>query len=224
MVDSYQKINGPSRPPLKNGPAKSVIVLLHGYGADGNDLLSLADHWAGLLPESAFHAPHAPFPCEASSFGRQWFGFQGRSETDIFADAQKAALLLDGYLDGLLKDMNLEDGNLALVGFSQGTMMALQTGLRRSYPVAGILGFSGALLAPESLAKEIKSRPPVLLIHGTDDPVLPFEAMGRAQEALQQTNVSVVTQARPGVGHWIDASGLSRGGEFLVSCLSHPAS
>jgi len=168
-------LQGPSRPPRVGGKPKSLVVLLHGLGADGNDLISLAPYWAPLLPETEFLAPHAPFPCDMAPYGYQWFSAQDRSPAAVLAGVRAAAPFLDAFIDDALAKRGFDDADLALVGFSQGTMMSLYVGFRRSKPVAGIVGFSGRLLAPELLASELRSRPRTLLVHGTDDPLVPYE-------------------------------------------------
>ena len=213
-----QTLDGPAQPPAA-GTAKQLVVLLHGYGADGNDLIGLAPHWAPLLPEAEFVSPHAPFPCEAMPFGRQWFGFQGRTQDQVVEGVRIAAGILDHYLTRLLAERKMDESSLALVGFSQGAMMSLFVGLRRAKPVAAIVAYSGRLFAPESLGSELRARPKVLLVHGDHDEVVPPDALPRAYEALEAAKVPVAQMLRPGLGHGIDGEGLARGGEFLRSAF-----
>ncbi len=213
-----QTLDGPAQPPAA-GTAKQLVVLLHGYGADGNDLIGLAPHWAPLLPEAEFVSPHAPFPCEAMPFGRQWFGFQGRTQDQVVEGVRIAAGILDDYLSRLLAERKMDESSLALVGFSQGAMMSLFVGLRRAKPVAAIVAYSGRLFAPESLGSELRARPKVLLVHGDHDEVVPPDALPRAYEALEAAKVPVAQMLRPGLGHGIDGEGLARGGEFLRSAF-----
>lgn len=212
-------LSGPEFPPAGRGRARRLVLLLHGYGADGRDLLGLAPHWAHRLPDAAFVAPNAPFPCEMG-FGYQWFGFQERTPEEIAASALAAAAILDAYIDSELERRGLDESALALVGFSQGTMMALHVAPRRARSVAGVLGFSGMLVAPERLAAEIRSRPPVLLVHGDADPVVPYAELSRAAQALEQAGVPVRTETRPGLPHAIDEVGLLRGGAFLAEAFA----
>src|SRR6201997_5344382 len=170
-------LSGPARPPASGGTPRRLVILLHGLGADGNDLIGLAPYWAPLLPEAEFLAPDAPFPCDMAPFGRQWFSLQDRSPMSILAGVRAAAPILDAFIDDALEARNLEESRLALVGFSQGTMMSLYVGLRRAKALAGIVGFSGALIGSETLPQDIRSRPPVLLIHGDSDEIVPFQAL-----------------------------------------------
>src|ERR1700760_4311120 len=142
-------LSGPSRPPASGGPAKQLVILLHGLGADGNDLIGLAPYWAPLLPDAEFVSPNAPFPCDMAPYGYQWFSAQDRSPAAVLAGVRAAAPMLDTFIDESLAERGLGDADRALVGFSKGTMMSLFAGLRRAQPTAGILGFSGRLLAPE---------------------------------------------------------------------------
>ncbi len=210
-----QTLDGPSQPPAAGGTAKQLVVLLHGYGADGNDLIGLAPHWAPLLPEAEFISPHAPFPCEAMPFGRQWFGFQGRSQEQVVEGVRVAAGILDHYLTGLLAAHKIDESSLALVGFSQGAMMSLFVSLRRARPAAAVVAYSGRLFAPESLGTELRARPKVLLVHGDQDEVVLPEALPHAYEALKAAKVPVEQMLRPGLGHGIDGEGLAAGGQFL---------
>jgi len=153
-------------------------------------------------------------------FGRQWFSFQTRQPEHVLAGVRESAPILDAFLDDALKARGLGDGRLALVGFSQGTMMSLYVGLRRAKPAAAILGFSGRLLAPQLLPTELRSRPPVLLVHGDADPIVPFDSLAAAETALKENNIAVETLVRPGLGHGIAEEGLRRGGAFLRAHLA----
>jgi phospholipase/carboxylesterase len=213
-------LSGPSHPPAGGGKPRRLVVLLHGIGADGHDLIGLAPVFAQILPDTEFLSPHAPFPCDMAPFGRQWFSLQDRSPEAVLAGVRAAAPILDAFLDKALEERGLSDADLALLGFSQGTMMALHVGLRRRAPVAGILGYSGALIGAGLLPQEIISRPPVLLIHGDADGVVPFAALGLAEQALRAASVPVETVVRPGLDHAIDEEGLRRGAYFLHKVLA----
>ena len=214
------RLSGPSRPPASGGKPRRLVILLHGLGADGNDLIGLAPYWARLLPEAEFLSPNAPFPCDMAPYGYQWYSSQDRSPEAVLGGVRAAAPILDAFIDEALEERGLDSGELALVGFSQGTMMSLFVGLRRAAPVAGIVGFSGRLLAPELLASELRSRPPILLVHGTEDPLVPYSSLAAAETALKAAGVPVETVTSVGIGHSIDDQGLRRGGQFLKNVLS----
>ena len=213
-------LTGPRLDPIGGAPARSAVLLLHGYGADGNDLIGLAAEWAPALPETLFCSPHAPFACEASAFGRQWFGFQNKRQDLVAVEVATATGIIGRAIDALLEELSLEPGRLVLAGFSQGAMMALHVGLRRAKPVAGILGYSGLLMAPELLAAQLRSKPPVLLIHGDRDSVVPPDSLRDAQAALTRLSVPIEAMLRPGLAHGIDPEGLVQGRRFLERVLS----
>ena len=202
------------------GPEKadSVVVFVHGYGADGADLLGLADPLAPHLPGTAFYAPDAPEPCPINPMGRQWFSIprmDGSTEAEARAGLLRAADDLDGFLDAVLAQEGLGPDRLALVGFSQGTMLSLHVAPRRAVPIAGVVGFSGRLLAPERLAADTISRPPILLAHGDADPMVPFADMGLAARGLADAGFDVATHVMRGTGHGISPDGLSVALGFL---------
>ena len=213
-------LDGPRYGPASGQAPKQLVVLLHGLGADGNDLISLAPYLAQVLPEAAFVSPNAPFPCDMAPFGRQWFSLQERTPEAMLGGIRMSAPILEGFLDAELETAGLTAERLALVGFSQGTMMALHVGLRREAALGAIVGFSGALLAPELLPAEIKSRPPVLLIHGAADDVVPAQALPAAVAALEANAVPVTQELRPGLGHSIDEHGLQLAMAFLKEALA----
>jgi phospholipase/carboxylesterase len=220
LSDNATQLDGP-RHGVKagEGKARALVVFLHGLGADGNDLISLAPLLESLLPGTAFASPHAPWPCDMAPLGRQWFSLQDRDPDTLLAGVQAAAPLLNAFLDQELKAHGLSDDRLALVGFSQGTMTALHCALRRPRACAVVVGFSGALLKPEVLGNQIVSRPPVLLVHGDADQVVPFQALALAEEALQLNGVPVAAWRRPGLGHGIDNEGLQLAAISLVQNL-----
>jgi phospholipase/carboxylesterase len=215
-------LDGPRLDPAEGGAPDSIVVLLHGYGADGEDLISLAPLWARLLPRTLFVSPHAPFPCEINPAGRQWFGFEGVSPEMILAGTRMAASMVDGFLDALISEHELPAERIALVGFSQGAMMALHVAPRRSAPVAGVVSFSGALVAPERLEDEARAKPPILLVHGDADPLVPFASLAQAAAALKAAGFAVATEHRPGLPHAIDQVGLAVGARFLARALGVP--
>ncbi|MGE0720001.1 MAG: alpha/beta hydrolase [Alphaproteobacteria bacterium] len=214
------ELSGPTVGPAAGGAPREVVLLLHGLGADGNDLIGLAPYLAARLPHAAFAAPNAPFPCDMAPYGYQWFSLQDRSPAMMLAGIQAAAPMVDAYVDGLLEGLGLGDDRLAFVGFSQGTMMSLHVAPRRAKAPAGVVGFSGALLAGERLPDEIRSRPPVLLVHGDGDQVVPFAAMATAEGALAAAEVPVRSMRRPGLGHSIDEPGLRAAADFLADAFA----
>jgi phospholipase/carboxylesterase len=216
------KLEGPSFGPHAGGKPGHLVVLLHGYGADGNDLIGLAPVLAPVMPDVVFHAPNAPYPCEGSPMGYQWFGINRLDPASRLAGTRSAAPFVDAFLDDMFAKYGLDESKTALVGFSQGTMMSLHVGLRRPKQLAGIVGFSGALAGAEILKDEIKSRPPVLLLHGDEDPMLPHQLTEQAALALQQNGIEVAVHIAKGVGHGIDQTGLSHAARFLLQVLKLP--
>jgi phospholipase/carboxylesterase len=213
------RLDGPRFEPRSGGPAKQLIVLLHGLGADGQDLIGLAPFWAEALPDAAFVAPDAPEACDMGPYGRQWFSLQDRTPAIMAAGARAAAQGLEAFIDAELARLGLPPTALALAGFSQGCMMALFTGLRRTAAPAAILGYSGALLAPETLAAEIACRPPVLLVHGAADDIVPPQATRLAESVLRAAGVPVEAITRPGLAHGIDEAGLEAGRRTLLAAF-----
>ena len=204
------------------GQAKAAVVFLHGYGADGADLLGLADVLAPHLPGTAFFAPDAPERCPGAPFGRQWFPIpwiDGSSEAEQAAGLAAASADLNGFLDRLLAEEGLAADALALVGFSQGAMMAMQVAPRRAEPVAGVVAISGRLMTPELLAAEAAVKPPVLLLHGDRDEVVPFEDMSRAGNALVAAGFDTYGHVMQGTGHGIAPDGLGVALQFLKERL-----
>jgi phospholipase/carboxylesterase len=214
------ELDGPRLEP-PSGAAKRLVVFLHGYGADGNDLIDIGRAWQGLLPDTAFVSPHAPEPCGQAPTGRQWFPLFSRAPNERWDGARKAAPVLEKFLDAELARRKLAPSALALVGFSQGTMMSLHVGLRRAVSPAAIVGYSGIFVlpdkaAPEAVAGEIKSKPPVLLVHGDRDELIPAQALFQSAQMLAALEVPVEWHLSEGVGHGIDQEGLRHGGEFLA--------
>lgn len=208
----------------RKGPqdADAVVVFLHGYGADGADLLGLADPLAPHLPGTAFHAPDAPERSINNPMGYQWFPIpwlDGSSEADAKAAMDRSVTALNGFLDKVLADEGLNATRMVVIGFSQGTMMALHVLPRRTDAVAGIVGFSGRLLDAETLESEAKVKPPVLLIHGDQDPVVPFQDMGLAGDALLAADFDVFAHVMKGTGHGIAPDGLSVALSFIKDRL-----
>lgn len=214
-------IDGPRIQP-KSGQAKQLVVFLHGYGADGNDLIELGRQWRQLLPDAAFVSPHAPERCALSPAGRQWFPLTMRDPDERWRGAIAARPALDAFLSAELARHGLDETKLALVGFSQGTMMALHVGLRRARAPAAILGYSGALVSGPDGVEEPRAYatpPAVLLIHGEDDPVIPAEALLMSANALAERGVPTQWRLSPRLAHGIDNAGLFQGGLFLAQAF-----
>lgn len=218
MADFFD-LDGPRLPPRAGGKADSLVIFLHGLGADGDDLIGLAPYWANALPRTAFVSPHAPFPCDMAPYGRQWFSLQDRTFESILAGLRATAPILDGFIDAEMARAGLTPDRVALVGFSQGTMMSLHVAPRRAQAIAGVVGFSGRLLDDGTFAGEVRSRPPFLLIHGDADPVVDYGSLALAERALKAAGLPVETLSCPGLGHSIDDAGLARGGAFLAARL-----
>jgi phospholipase/carboxylesterase len=215
-------LSGPSRPPVAGDKPGRLVILLHGRGSDGEDLLDLQRFWGRLVPQAEFISPNAPFPSEMAPRGYQWLSTRDRDPDSVLAGVRATAPSLDAFIDEELQKRGLSESDAALVGFSQGAMMALYVGLRRARPFAGIIGYSGRPVAAHLLAEELRSYPPVLLVHGTDDTSVPFPSMTQAETDLRAAGVPVETLACVGTGHSIDQEGLLRGGLFLQQTLSAP--
>ena len=216
-------LDGPRLAPAAGGAAKQLVVFLHGYGADGNDLIGLGREWARLLPHAAFVSPHAPEACGMAPMGRQWFDLTLGDMQAIALGVKRAAPALDAFIDAELKRLGLGARALALVGFSQGTMIALAVGLKRSPAPAAIVGYSGAFATVEALPKDPGSAPAILLIHGDMDEVIPVDALFIAREQLARAGLPVEWHVAQGIGHGIDGEGLRLGGAFLKQAFAAPA-
>jgi phospholipase/carboxylesterase len=216
-------IDGP-RLPARSGTAKQLIVLLHGLGADGNDLIELGEQWRDWLPDAAFVAPHAPDRCSNVPTGREWFPLTLTDPREFWSGVTYAAPKLDAFLDRELAQYSLPASQLGLVGFSQGAMMALHIGLRREPAPAAIIGYSGLLVledgqGPESLQRAARSKPPILLVHGDQDDVVPVEMFLVSKEALGAAGISCQWHLSAGLAHGIDEEGVRQGGLFLAQAF-----
>jgi phospholipase/carboxylesterase len=213
-------LDGPRLAP-KEGPARQLVVFVHGYGADGNDLIEIGRAWQVWLPQAAFVSPHAPRPCGQAPMGREWFPLTFRSPSERWDGCNMAAPGLDAFLDAELARHNLPPSALALVGFSQGTMMSLHVGLRRAVPPAAIVGYSGMLILEgdsdvEGYKPQIRARPPILLIHGDRDELIPVDALFHSASVLAAMEIPVEWHIAAGFSHEIDPEGLRQGGDFLT--------
>ena len=207
-------LSGPRLPPTR-GKATHLIVLCHGYGADGNDLIGLAPHWQRSLPTVAFAAPNAPERCAGAPSGYQWFAISRLDPGEMQRGVESASDQLNAFLDAELTRLELPPERLALVGFSQGTMMSLQVGLRRAVKPAAIVGYSGMLARGTALEPLPSDTPPILLVHGDADQMIPPEAMMASAMMLGGAGAAVQWHIAHGIGHGIDPVGLEMGGVFL---------
>lgn len=214
-------VNGSSLQPLSGGAPKQIMLLLHGYGSNGADLISMAPHWQHALPEALFLAPNAPQRCGGMGSGYQWWGLSAFTPQALAAGAAGAAPAIDAFIDRKLAQYGLTESQLALVGFSQGTMMALHVGLRRKQQVACIIGYSGMLTGAAELAHANITKPPVLLVHGSADPIVPVASLHSAKAALERLGIGVTTHVSSGLGHSVDPTGLRLGGEFVQNAFQH---
>lgn len=200
-------ISGPELKSRTNSPS-SIVILLHGYGADGDNLIGLAEELSRSFPNTHFFSPNGILPFENAPFGYQWFGLNDRSEQSMLKGLNNAAPHINQFIDHQLQKFNLSDENLALVGFSQGTMLSLHTALRRPKKMGAVIGFSGMLVAPQLLQSELKSKPPVSLIHGALDDIIPLSAMKMSASSLEHAHIPVETLIEPMLDHSIGISGL----------------
>ncbi len=208
-------VNGASLQPRSGGSPKQIVLFLHGYGSSGSDMISLAPHWQDALPNALFLAPHAPQRCGMMGAGYQWWGLSGFAPQALAAGTASAAPAIDAFIDRKLEQYGLIESDMALVGVSQGTMMALHVGLRRERAVAAIVGYSGMLTGAGELAHKQITKPPVLLVHGTADPVVPVAASHDAERQLKRLGVAVKTHISHGMGHSVDPACLRLGGDFV---------
>jgi phospholipase/carboxylesterase len=227
-------LSGPAQRPASGAAAKQAIVFLHGYGSNGDDLIGLAPFFAQSLPDAMFFAPHAPEPWEGGMFGgRQWFSLAGYDpeafrrnpehmaglEKPFYKGATRSGTVLDQFIDQILADLTLAANKVALVGFSQGTMMALHVAPRRATAIGAVVGFSGAIVGADRLANEVKSRPPMFLVHGDADPVVPVEALTTVENALKSARIPFQSHVVPDLQHGIDPGGATLAARFLRNTL-----
>jgi phospholipase/carboxylesterase len=198
------------------GAAQQLVILLHGVGADGNDLIGLAPFYQRVVPRAAFVSPNAPFPFDMAPFGYQWFSIQDMQPNTRLLGVQTAAPIVNAFIDDQLNRAGLTEKELVLIGFSQGAMMALYVGLRRERALAGIISHSGILVGEQLLSSEIGSYPPVLLTHGAVDDVLPPKSLSEASAALSRAGVAAAAHLMPGLGHGIDEATIHLDLRFLT--------
>ena len=213
-------IDGPSIRPLSGSQAKQLVIFCHGYGADGNDLIGLANYFQQILPDAYFISPNAPESCPMNPMGYQWFDFTSNDPDLIWKKVNDAGEILNNFIDNKLNELNLSDKDLSLVGFSQGTMMSLHVGLRRSAAMSSIVGFSGRLIREDTLSDDMKSKPPIYLIHGDQDPMVPYSDTINAAKILKDLDVDVQSHISPNTPHSIAQDGLKIAINFLSSNFS----
>jgi phospholipase/carboxylesterase len=213
------ELDGPRWGPASKGAPRQLVVLCHGLGADGHDLIDLAPSWGHALPDASFVSVDAPF-IHDSGFGRQWWSVADRTPSVMEAGVRLAASFLDRFINAELARLDLPADAYALMGFSQGAMTVLFTGLRHVPPPRAILAFSGALISPETLATEQSGRPPVLLVHGEADEAVPVSRSRDAEAALRAAGVPVEATYIPRLGHGIDDTGISMGALALQRAFS----
>jgi phospholipase/carboxylesterase len=216
-------IDGPRMPPARGGRPEALVLLLHGYGSNGADLISLAPYWAKALPGAAFVSPNAIEPVPQVPGGYQWFAIADLDPQLMEPGVRMAAQSVDRFIDRELEKYGLDDSRLALVGFSQGTMVALHVGLRRARQPAAILGYSGVLVSAKSLKEQMRVKPPILLVHGERDPTIPMPFMLESAEALAAAGHGAQWHISYGVPHSIGPDGLELGGAFLATHLKPPS-
>jgi phospholipase/carboxylesterase len=209
-------LTGPRIEPRET--ATSLVVLLHGYGANGDDLIALGDMWRDRLPGAAFVAPNAPEAIPGMYGGLQWFALTMRDPSEYWRGVSAARPLLDRFIDAELARYRLSSDRLVLVGFSQGCMLALHVGLRRAAAPAAVVGLSGLLAGPEHLG-EITARPPILLVHGEVDELIPADALHIAREELAAAGLLVEWHVRSGLGHGIDERAQQIVAHFVACAL-----
>ena len=213
-------LEGPIVEPQTGEKPKQLIIFCHGYGADGNDLIGLSSYFQKILPNAIFMSPNAPQKCDLNPLGYQWFDFQSGDPALIWKGVLEAASVLNSFIDEQLEKYNLSDDNLALIGFSQGTMMSLHVGLRRKKPMRALIGFSGKLIGEELLKDDLVSKPPIYLIHGEQDPMVPHQETINAADVLQRHDVEVQKHISPNTPHSIAEDGLKIAIDFLSSKFS----
>lgn len=209
------KLSGPFKIPLKLTKPDKLVVFLHGVGSDGHDLISLSDEFAGIFPNAIFLSPNAPFPYDAYTMGYQWFSLEDRSPEKLYQGIKTALPILQNYIDENLAKYNLSYENLVLIGFSQGTMMALQLAPRLEEKCFAVIGFSGALVNPIDLEKEKKSNPPICLIHGREDQVVTASQHQYSVMHLKQMNLLSEEHLIKDLAHSINSSAIKFAQNFL---------
>ena len=219
-MTALPELDGPALPPASGGKPRQLVILLHGLRSNGNDLIGLAPAWAPLFPDALFVSPNACEPTPDTPGGYQWFELNSFSQEERYEGSRRAAPVLDGFIDQQMARHGIPASKVVLVGFSQGTMMALHVAPRRPEPIAGVVAYSGMVTNAKALGADLKSRPPVLVVHGDRDPVVPAaQAFGYTVGALEALQFDVEPHIRPGLAHGIDPGGVQLGGRFMQRVL-----
>ena len=211
--------SGPIIEPSSGNVPKQIIIFVHGYGADGNDLIGLVNYFQSTLPEAIFLSPHAPEACSMNPSGYQWFDLTSTDPAVLWSKILVAADHLNEFIDSKLLEYNIAEENLALIGFSQGTMMSLHVSLRRKNTMAAVLGYSGRLIGADLLKDDLISKPSIYLIHGDQDPMVPYQESLTAEKVLKEYSIDIKTHISEHTQHSIAEDGLRIGVDFLASKL-----
>jgi phospholipase/carboxylesterase len=218
-MSDLPELSGPEAAPASGGPAKQLIIFVHGYGANGEDLISLSRYYAQVAPDAAFISPDAPYRCDGAPMGFQWYDVWMKDPAERLAAIRSTGEIFDNFVTGQLAVHGLSEDKLVLIGFSQGTMMSLFTAPRRENAIAGIVGYSGRMESADTLKAEIRSKPPVVMVHGDSDELLAVSEMETAAATLRDCGVEIDTHIRPGLGHGIDEEGIRVGLAFVQKVL-----
>ncbi len=221
-MNDQPELYGPTFAPASGGAPKQLVIMCHGVGSDGQDLIGLAPYYAKVLPDAQFVSPNAPYPFDMAPVGYQWFSLADPTPQSRLEGTVAAAPILDAFIDSQMQKYGLSDKDVALVGFSQGSMMSLHVGVRRPKPLGAILAYSGALIAPELLASEVRSQPPVLMMHGSIDDVVPPESLYEGVAALQAAGIRASGEMVPQLGHSLNDKSIMEGMAFLAESLGVP--
>ena len=218
-MSDLPELSGPEAAPASGGPAKQLIIFVHGYGANGEDLISLSRYYAQVAPDAVFISPDAPYRCDGAPMGFQWYDVWMKDPAERLAAIRSTGEIFDNFVTGQLARHGLSEDKLVLIGFSQGTMMSLFTAPRRENAIAGIVGYSGRMESADTLKAEIRSKPPVVMVHGDSDELLAVSEMETAAATLRDCGVEIDTHIRPGLGHGIDEEGIRVGLAFVQKVL-----
>ena len=212
-------LDGPTVNPL-SGTTKSVVIFFHGYGANGKDLISISEAWQNALPDTKFYSPNAPFKCDFGIDSYQWFDLAERNETEIKKGLLKIKPIINEYLDSVLIENNITEEKVCVVGFSQGTIMALYHLTKRDKACAGVIGYSGMLFNDQDFERKIRCKFPILLYHGKNDPIISSSSSEIAKDTLDKFDFNVECIIQPNLEHGIDLNGLHKGKDFLEKILN----